>query len=580
MGGFGELDLSGDINSGPLGDGGEEDVIPSYIIWSTKDGRIYLRIKSFGDYNGSGFNETVEYPILIDSKYSALYLSSIALKERGDASDIIKIKCLSSQYVLPYYANPFVDDLFQTSDVIASGVFGDYYELDIYTLEDLASLSLSGEYADYEREYRDFVYQNYLAIDDETLKYMRELIARQGFDSSSGSVINDVANYISGSAIYDMGYDRALDDSENVVIAFLETYKSGICQHYAASAVMLYRALGIPARYTVGYAANSTANEWTLVTGMEAHAWVEVYVDGIGWIMVEVTGSGNDFGDMEPEDTEDVIKIAPKYQYKEYDGTPLYATNEISVPFELQELLDKGYSYNVVVVGEQTDVGTGKSHIASFILYDEYGNDVTDQFNIKYESGSLVVASYTVKILLYKLQKYYDGTPLVLTNEDYEIITELPDGMTLDIDINISLTDAGYLTMSDINNNISEYITYTIYMNGVPVNDSVMLVVDVYEGMSEDYIPIRIDRLDIELTSGSTSKNFDDEALVYDKVYISKGSLADGDELIAHASGMIIDRGEMPNIIFEEDVRIVNRYGEDVTDNYNITLVYGTLTVY
>ena len=246
---------------------------------------------------------------------------------------------------------------------------------------------------------------------------------------------------------------------------------------------------------------------------------------------------------------------------------------------ELQELLDKGYRYEVTVIGEQTAVGTGESYIQSFILYDEYGNDVTDNFDITYETGSLVVADYTVRILLYKLQKYYDGTPLTFMDDDYEFITELPEGMTIDIDIHISLTNAGQLTMSDINSNLSEYITYTVYMYGEPVADSVLLVLDVFEGMSEDYVPIKIDRVDLELASGSMSKEYDGEELVYDKVYVSKGSLANGDVLDAHASGMIIDRGQTSNIIYEKDVRIVNRYGEDVTGNYNITLVEGTLTV-
>jgi len=578
-GNSGQLDLSGNINGGSLGNS-DGEMLPSYIIWSTKDGRIYLRMKSFGDYNGRGFNEAEEYPILIDSSFSTLYLSSIALKGRGDVIDVIRIKSMNGQYVLPYYSDPFIGDIVQTSDVIVSGDATDFYELNIYTLNDIADLVISEEYADYERAYRQFVYRNYLAIDSETLTYMQELIAVQGFNKYSGTVINDVANYISHSAIYDLNYDRELDNSENVVVAFLETYKTGICQHYAASAVMLYRALGIPARYTVGYAANANANEWSLVTGMDAHAWVEVYVDEIGWIMVEVTGSGNDFGDMEPEEPKIGFTIYPTYQYKEYDGTPLYAANEISVPFELQELLDRGYSYQVVVSGEQTNIGIGQSYIESFILYDENGNDVTDQFDITYATGSLEVASYVVKILLYQLQKYYDGTPLTFTDEDYEFINGLPDGMKINIDLNISLTDAGYLTMSDINNNISEYITYTVYMNGVPVDDSVILVVDVYEGMSEDYIPIRIDKLDLELTAGSASKNYDGEALENDRVYISKGSLADGDRLIAHAVGSITEKGQALNTIFENEVSIINKNGEDVTANYNITLVDGILTVY
>jgi transglutaminase-like putative cysteine protease len=54
---------------------------------------------------------------------------------------------------------------------------------------------------------------------------------------------------------------------------------------------MLFRALGIPARYTVGFFAEAKSGESVDVTAQNAHAWVEVYVDNIGWVYVEVTGS-------------------------------------------------------------------------------------------------------------------------------------------------------------------------------------------------------------------------------------------------------------------------------------------------
>ena len=88
-----------------------------------------------------------------------------------------------------------------------------------------------------------------------------------------------------------------------VVDGVLETYKEGICQHYASSATVLFRALGIPARYTIGYTTHATANEWVEVTTENAHAWVEVYIDGVGWIYSEGdfrqavidNATGNDF---------------------------------------------------------------------------------------------------------------------------------------------------------------------------------------------------------------------------------------------------------------------------------------------
>ena len=42
------------------------------------------------------------------------------------------------------------------------------------------------------------------------------------------------------------------------------------------------------------------AGEWTEITLKDAHAWVEVYLDGIGWVQVEVTGGAADGGNGSP----------------------------------------------------------------------------------------------------------------------------------------------------------------------------------------------------------------------------------------------------------------------------------------
>ena len=55
--------------------------------------------------------------------------------------------------------------------------------------------------------------------------------------------------------------------------------------------VTLLRLLGIPARYVEGYVLPSEQafeEEYT-VTNRNAHAWVEVYFEGFGWMVFEPT---------------------------------------------------------------------------------------------------------------------------------------------------------------------------------------------------------------------------------------------------------------------------------------------------
>ena len=71
---------------------------------------------------------------------------------------------------------------------------------------------------------------------------------------------------------------------------FLLTSRAGHCEYFASATVLLLRQAGIPARYTVGYA----AHEWSaierrwLVRARDAHAWATAWIDG-AWVEVDTT---------------------------------------------------------------------------------------------------------------------------------------------------------------------------------------------------------------------------------------------------------------------------------------------------
>ena len=99
--------------------------------------------------------------------------------------------------------------------------------------------------------------------------------------------------------------DRQADynlDAENnpsgtdFVEYFLFDSREGYCVHFASAAVLALRYFGIPARYVTGYTVSpsdfvsDTGGTYTaVITGKQAHAWAEVYLDAIGWVPVEMT---------------------------------------------------------------------------------------------------------------------------------------------------------------------------------------------------------------------------------------------------------------------------------------------------
>lgn len=282
-----------------------------YTLYSTVDGELYLKSSSFGDYNGHGWEEAPVYSEKLMGIYPAFYLPGAIMQNEGYEKYRVTVTPYTDLYVVPYYvARGGMDTSdIASNDVAFSGNASQGYNISFYKEDDLSNLSHRAYYSDYEAGYRNFVYDNYLYVDDDTKDLMLEIIYSNGFSLSSSDVIDQVAEYIKSSASYNIKYDRTLDSAENVVRAFLTEYNEGICQHYAASATLLYRTLGIPARYTVGFYANVDAYTYTEVIAANGHAWVEVYIDGVGWQKVEVTGGdaydGDESGDGETDsDTE------------------------------------------------------------------------------------------------------------------------------------------------------------------------------------------------------------------------------------------------------------------------------------
>lgn len=64
--------------------------------------------------------------------------------------------------------------------------------------------------------------------------------------------------------------------------------KEGVCQDFAHAMVAYCRTLSIPARYVSGYFYDSLRNN-SLRGSQASHAWVEVFIEGFGWIGLDPT---------------------------------------------------------------------------------------------------------------------------------------------------------------------------------------------------------------------------------------------------------------------------------------------------
>ena len=70
---------------------------------------------------------------------------------------------------------------------------------------------------------------------------------------------------------------------------FVAETKRGYCQHFAGAMALMLRFLGIPARVAAGFTSGKQEDGGWTVTDHNAHAWVEVWFPGYGWLAFDPT---------------------------------------------------------------------------------------------------------------------------------------------------------------------------------------------------------------------------------------------------------------------------------------------------
>lgn len=172
-----------------------------------------------------------------------------------------------------------------------------------------------------EKEYRRFVYDHYLDIPDSVKEGLAALgpIPPARSLSEKRQRVEDIRRFLAENYSYTRSPGKT-PAGKDFITYFLTESKKGYCTSFASAAVMLLRASGIPARYAAGLTVGADEikgaplSEGGLhrlsINDHHAHAWAEVYVDGLGWRPVEMTpgyeGSENPFplpADRQKKDT-------------------------------------------------------------------------------------------------------------------------------------------------------------------------------------------------------------------------------------------------------------------------------------
>lgn len=186
-------------------------------------------------------------------------------------------------------------------------------------------------------------YGNYLKVDNGVKGCINELNGFSTVVTAKNDVeatimsIKRVKDYLKVNCKYTLSPGK-VPEGADLVQYFLTDSKQGYCTYFASAATLMFREMGIPARYVEGFVLTpeqieagmkiSCKDQWyaetvdggpkKTLTGYQvqvkdssAHAWVEVFMPGYGWLTVEVTPSyveeglgGTQHEDYEPKDDE------------------------------------------------------------------------------------------------------------------------------------------------------------------------------------------------------------------------------------------------------------------------------------
>lgn len=167
-----------------------------------------------------------------------------------------------------------------------------------------AAGGITGESAELERNYRSYVYESFLEYPAEQIPELTAFLEESGFRQGDlYDSVYDVLTYLQKTATYNLKVESTPRGKDFVEYFLFESHE-GYCAHFASAAVLMLRYLGVPARYATGYSVSASefsgmagGEYMAVVRDRQAHAWVEVYLDGVGWIPVEVTPGAEAFPD-------------------------------------------------------------------------------------------------------------------------------------------------------------------------------------------------------------------------------------------------------------------------------------------
>lgn len=140
------------------------------------------------------------------------------------------------------------------------------------------------------------------------VRMLAERVTREARAISSYEKALAIERYLRSQYRYSLVHDVR---GNRVVDEFLFRAKKGHCALFASAMAMMTRSVGVPTRYVSGFLAQERGSNGYQVRGSDGHAWVEVFLDGFGWVSFDPTSPNDVPGEGLPRQSSDVARMGP-----------------------------------------------------------------------------------------------------------------------------------------------------------------------------------------------------------------------------------------------------------------------------
>ena len=237
----------------------------------------YLSTKCYSSWDGekwSSFqdeNESRHVDVFFADEKFVPHSNQIELTVRDDFMSVIPLTNLTESVTLP---TKYSSSDFYVSDSKSVSVSPGLKKNAVMILR-------TGTHADPEPDYEAVTSSKV----PESIRELSEKLGASVLDEKA--YIACVLDYLHGEFKYSLESPKPPKDMDPYEF-FLFTSKTGFCTWYAGSFVLLMQSAGIPCRMVKGYSAVTNGIGRASISGLQMHAWPEVYLDG-RWQIFEAT---------------------------------------------------------------------------------------------------------------------------------------------------------------------------------------------------------------------------------------------------------------------------------------------------